>query len=117
MARLLSLLMILALVLTNGASVAAAVCQHADAQAHASALLSVDAETAADAQAEDRAARNALQKGTLVDAAAVQLAGFMLPPEVAVPAPVRTEPIKRHAADERVLANRAVSPLLEPPLA
>jgi hypothetical protein len=117
MARLISLLMMLALVLTNGASVAAAVCQHADGRAHAAAIASADEEAAAEARGEEAAAKAAMRKGTLADAAAVQLAGFMLPPQVSLRAPERSEALAHTRADRRAPANRAIRPLLEPPSA
>jgi hypothetical protein len=117
MVRLLSLLMMLMLVLTNAASVTAAVCQHADASAHIAARSSHDAEVAAQAHHEETGAKKAAQKSTLADAAASQLAGFTLPPEPALKAPAPSQRARKSFVDEPELANRALRPLLEPPLA
>lgn len=117
MTRLLSLLVMYAFVLTNAASVAAAVCQHADTRAHAFALHSPDREVAARARGEEAARKNVEQRGALADAAAVQLAGFILPSEPIALAPKSPERMRDRPHDESALTGRSISPLLEPPLA
>lgn len=116
MARLISLLIMLALALTNSSAVAAAMCQHVDAKAHAFALQSPNRDVAGAAINEEAAAA-ANKKGTLADAAAVQLAGFLLPSSPSIGAPRSIEPMSRAATHPARLASRTVSPLLEPPLA
>jgi hypothetical protein len=108
--------MMFALVLTNGASVAAAVCQHADARAHSSALYSGVEGVARQARNEETAAKRIAQKGTLADAAAVQLAGFMLPVEPRLSPPEASDDMGSRPLDEAKMATRELSPLLEPPL-
>jgi hypothetical protein len=115
-ARLLSLLMMLALVMTSGAAVPMAMCQHVDAGAHALALQSSESEVASVALAEESAAA-AASKSALADAAAVQLAGFLLPADIELPAPPSLSALSRPAVHPAKLASRAISPLLEPPLA
>ena len=117
MARLLSLLIAFALVFTSGPAVAAAMCQHADAHAHAAARASLNMEVAAEALSEEAAAAKTLQNSTLADAAAVQLAGYVLAAEPVIPAPEASEPMGHYAPEDPALANRASRPLLEPPLA
>lgn len=117
MTRLTSLLLMIALVITNGPAIASALCRHADAAAHAAALQSDDHGVAASAVEEDRAAAAASKKGMLADAASVQLAGFVTPSEPVLPLPLPTpSPIVR-AVDEDSPPGRALRPLLEPPLA
>ncbi len=117
MARLLSLLLVFALVLTNGAVVPAALCQHADAQAHAAALQSSDVGAASAALAEETAAVESSKKNSLAQAAAVQLAGFMLPADPALPLPAGHESSATHATEPIALSSLTINPLLEPPLA
>ena len=113
---LLALLIIFGLTISNGAGRAAALCQHADARAHAAALNSSDASMAAAASSEDSAAAAVGKDGALATAAAVSVASFILPAD-----PIRfptqlagaTEPFVRDAAR---LSGRSSPPLLEPPL-
>ncbi|WP_126173927.1 hypothetical protein [Altericroceibacterium xinjiangense] len=114
MARLLSLLIMLALAL-NGPAVAAAVCHHSSVHAHVLALQSADEQIAAEAIDEENAA--ATQKSALARAAAMQLAPFLLPEQPIVVTPQGTDTANRHAADPDELTGRAIRPLLEPPVA
>lgn len=117
MPRLLSLLLMFALVLTNGAAVASAMCQHVDAQAHARAKQSSYEAVAAVALSEEAAAVSTRMKVSLADAASVQLAGFIVPAEPFLPQPYSLEPARELAAEPLALPTLAVRPLLEPPLA
>jgi hypothetical protein len=117
MSRLLTLLIILALVATNGPAVAAAMCQHRDAGAHAAARQSAEASISVAALSEETAARAAAKSSSLSDAAAPLLAGYMLPDgppalpfRIIVPASTRLS----NAPEP---GGRSVRPLLEPPLA
>lgn len=116
MARLLSLLMMLALVLANGTAIASATCHHADFQAHVSARQSSDSNVSEAAFLEDGAAVAASKRGVLADGAAVQLAGFLVPagPSLAAPGSDVGASERPNAAPK--LAGRNLSPLLEPPL-
>ena len=114
---LLSLLIVLALTVSNGAALAAATCRHVDADAHAAARQSADAATAAAAATEESAAISIDNKGALADAAAVSLSSFILPSnEVEFPPRLRN-PVKNAVADAPPLSSRSLRPLLEPPLA
>ncbi len=116
-ARLLSLLMMLALALTNSSTVAAVLCQHADARAHAYALQSTDADTVAAALDEEAAVAAAGKKATLADAGTVHLAGFPMPVGPALTPPQRLDRADTPPDDPQRLATRSISPLLQPPLA
>jgi hypothetical protein len=112
-----SLLIMFAFVFTNGPAVAMAMCEHEDVRAHAAALQSSDDGASIVAQSEDTAARAAAKQGTLGDAAATLLGGYILPPAiVALPTHVG-ETLRQPAADRLRMASRSVPPLLEPPLA
>jgi hypothetical protein len=117
MARFVALLMMLVLVIANGPAVAAAICQHHDARAHAAAAASADAAISAEALGEETAAITAASDGALGDAAGTLLAGWLLPPQPSSLPLRRMEPLARIASQPVVLAGRSVPPLLEPPLA
>ncbi|MFN7000527.1 MAG: hypothetical protein ACK4ST_10935, partial [Elioraea tepidiphila] len=114
MPRLLSLLLILALAVTNGPAVAAAMCRHDDGRAHAAARHSADAAVAAAARGEEEAAQAALEKAPLGDAASGLLAGYVLPPDARVPAPRLVRREARETARAAPLHGRSPPPLLEP---
>lgn len=116
MTRIASLLLMFALVITNGPAIASAMCRHADARAHVSALQSADRGIAEAAAHEERAAASG-QKGTLADAASVQLAGFVTPAGPILHVPAAGAPQKPRAVDDADRSSRALRPLLEPPLA
>lgn len=116
MSRFLTFLILLALTFSNSAAVASVLCQHGDAQAHAAALQSHDAASAAEARSEDTAERSISDLASLADAAAASLAGYALPPEpISVPLHLRTLQ-HGHAGEVAPLSGRAISPMLEPPL-
>lgn len=116
MVRLLTLLIMFALAVTNGAAVTAAMCQHPDALAHAAARQSSDDKIAAQARSEDTAGAAASKKGSLSDAAA-SVSGYILPPgSLSWPARALGSMDRPSLAATR-LAGRSVLPLLEPPLA
>jgi hypothetical protein len=114
--RLFALLLMLALVLTNGAAATSALCQHVDAGAHAVARASPVEEIAAEARGEEMAAAKA-QEGTLTDAAGLQLAGFTMPTALVLDAPIASDLISDRLRDDPARYGRAISPLLDPPLA
>ena len=117
MVRLLNVLLMLVIVIANGPAVAAAICQHQDARAHAAAVLSADAEVSAEALNEEAAARSISVDGALGDAAGTLLAGYMLPPEPALSLPGSVGSTIGSMPDDRGSVGRSVPPLLEPPLA
>ena len=109
--------MMLALVLTNSAATAAAVCQHNSAEAHASARQSSETGIAAEAIIEETAAAAASKDGALADAAGLQLGGYVLPSDPVLPTPASLASAHQRSPDSAKAPSRAVSPLLEPPLA
>lgn len=109
--------MMLTLVLTNSAALAAAVCQHESAGAHASALESTQADIAAEAIAEEAAAAAAGKEGALADAGGLQLGGYVVPSDPFLPTPASPAIVHGRALDAAKRPSLAVSPLLEPPLA
>lgn len=117
MARLVTLLIILAFVVANGPAVAMAICQHGDARAHAAALQNHEADVSLAAQSEENAAKAASKAGSLSDAATTLLAGYILPPDSSSFPPRFAEPASRDVADASGPGSRSVPPLLEPPLA
>ncbi|MXP42056.1 hypothetical protein GRI75_10430 [Altererythrobacter soli] len=107
----------LTIAFTNSAAVASALCGHADALAHAAALASSNAEAAAQARGEDHAAAKVSQDSTLVDAASSQLASFTMPRAATIEAPENPGRANPRLRNDAALFGRAISPLLEPPLA
>ncbi len=99
----------------NGAGVAAAICQHEDARAHALALHSGDEKRAIGALAEESAAA-AEDDEALGAAAAVQLAGFLLPLGPSISLVRFPEFIGQPSRAPLALTSRSIAPLLEPPL-
>jgi len=117
MARLASLLIMFALVITSGPAIASAMCRHADAVSHASALQSTDRGVSAAAADEETAAAATGRKGTLADLASVQLAGFVTPAQPALYVPLARASLSLRAVDDDSPPGRSPRPLLEPPLA
>lgn len=115
MARLLSLLMIFALVVTQGSAMAAAVCRHENAQEHALARTSPDRAVAAVSLREDAAAAAASKKASHSDNGAGHWPPQLLPPKAEQP-PLRTvERARLRPTPQRALSSTAFPPLLEPP--
>lgn len=116
MVRLLTLLMIFALAVTNGAAVTAAMCQHGNSLAHAAALESGKRTVSQEAVGEEAAAKAISKKASFTDAAA-SVTGYILPANpLAFPMRVLDRPTKP-VVDAAGLASRSLRPLLEPPLA
>ncbi|HEX8062203.1 MAG TPA: hypothetical protein VF535_03215 [Allosphingosinicella sp.] len=117
MSRLLTLMMIFALVVAHGSSVAAAICRHQDGGAHVAALQSEDAAISAAAHGEESAAKAGSKKGAPADSSSVSWPSDMLPTP-GLPVPFRAgEPVERRPAATAVLVGASVRPLLEPPSA
>ncbi|HEY1606600.1 MAG TPA: hypothetical protein VGF77_13490 [Allosphingosinicella sp.] len=116
MSRLLTLLMTLAFLATQGASVEEAICRHGSGAAHELALHNVDKRIAAQASAEDDANSVIAKKGGLSHGDPVSPpADLLTPPSVALP--VRAVDRIRHAlTDAPAWAGLSIPPLLQPPL-
>jgi hypothetical protein len=108
--------MMLVLAVANGPAVAAATCQHKDAQAHAAAVQSADAHVSASAKGEEAATRASKLDRAMGDAAGTLLAGYIVPPEFALPCRALGSATV-HATYVKRLGSRSTPPLLEPPLA
>ena len=116
MARLLTLLMMLTLVVANGSAAADAMCRHRDAREHAIARQSQDAKVAAVALSEEAAAAVGSKSGTLGGSASVSLPAYMLPSPALTPAPLAAEPLPSPQRRAASLSGRSIRPLLEPPV-
>lgn len=117
MARLVTLLMIITLVVANGSAAAGAMCRHRDARAHAIARQSQDAKVAAVALTEEAAAAVASKKGALGSNASLSLPAYIVPGAALTPAPRTVEPMPRPQVESTPLPSRSIRPLLEPPVA
>lgn len=117
MARLVTLLMIITLVVANGSAAAGAICRHRDARAHAIARQSQVAEVAAVALTEDAAAAVISKKGALGSNVSLSLPAYILPRAALSPAPATVEPMPRPQVESTPLSSRSIRPLLEPPVA
>jgi hypothetical protein len=117
MARLVTLLMMIALVVANGSAAAGAMCRHRDARAHAIALQSQDAKIAAVALTEEAAAAVASKKGALGSNAALSLPAYILPGAALTAVLRAVEPMPRPQVESTPLPSRSIRPLLEPPVA
>ena len=117
MARLLTLLMMITLVVANGSAAADAICRHRDAHEHAIARQSHDARIAATALTEEAAAAMAAKKGALDGGASLSLPAYIVPSAALAPAPRAAEPLRGPRAEPLGLPGRSIRPLLEPPVA
>jgi hypothetical protein len=117
MARLLTLLMMITLVVANGSAAAGAICKHRDARAHAIARQSSDAKVAAAALTEEADAAAVSKKGALGSNVSVSLPAYILPGAALTPAPSAVEPARRPQLETTPLSSRSIRPLLEPPVA
>ena len=117
MARLLTLLMIITLVVANGSAAAGAVCRHLDARAHAIARQSEDANVAAAAMTEEAAADLASKKGALGATVSLAMPACILPDATLAAAPLKVEPMRPMQVESSPLTSRSIRPLLEPPAA
>jgi hypothetical protein len=113
--RLLSWLMILALVLGYGSSVSAAICQHRDLGGHEAARQSLDRKVAASALTEEAAAATGAKKGSTSASPVGSPIDMVAPAAPVVPLRV-AEPILRPLEDSPALAGISVRPPLPPPL-
>ena len=115
--RLLTFLMMMTLTIVSGTSIAAAMCQHQNAQEHAVALHGDDKGSAAVAQLEDTAGSVLSKRGALADAGAFSLPAFIIPDTSAEVRFSGTELQPLRPADVAKLASLSIAPLLEPPSA
>ncbi|MDB5694230.1 MAG: hypothetical protein JWO81_3293 [Alphaproteobacteria bacterium] len=116
MTRLLTLLMVIAFVVSQGTSFAASICRHQSPHAHALALQSHDQKIASQAFTEEAAGSVASKKGSPSDGGSPSPASDMLVP-AALAAPFHiVDTMRRHVTDAPGLAGISVRPPLPPPL-
>jgi hypothetical protein len=115
--RLLTLLMLLALVVGQGSTLAAAICQHQSLREHIAARQGPDRKAAAAALTEEAAASVAGKKGALGGAGAAAGPVLSLPPAPFALPPRLAEPVQVRIVDEPPLDGTSVRPLLQPPSA
>ena len=115
MHRLLTLLLMLALALANGPAMAAAMCAHADVDAHVSAREGGDGMAARAALAEEVAGKSVSRHKATPDSAAAALAGCILPSTPEPPFRLFCATAPPAQMDVAILAGRSEPPLLKPP--
>lgn len=117
MRRLLLLLMAIILGVTHAAAAPYALCRHVDAETHLVALDSSDPTVANEAHREE-AAKAAMKKvGSLSDNVSAALANGILPEQASLPRTFDQERASWLDAQAESLRDRAIAPLLQPPLA
>jgi len=117
MARLLTLLTILAMVLGQGSAMANAVCRHQNAREHVLARQSRDAAVAAVSQREDAAADAASKKASRSADGNSQWPAQLLPPAIEPAPALAAESPQYRTAHYAALPSATVQPLLKPPSA
>src|SRR5690349_18699099 len=110
MARFLTLLMIVVLMVANGSAVAGAICRHQDAREHAIARWSQDPRVVADALMEDAAAAVASRKGSPASVASLSLPAFILPSATLSTVPHAVEPMRGAERVSAPLPSRSIRP-------
>lgn len=116
MQRLLILILTVMFAATSAFATPMAVCQHADAHAHAMALRSTDSIAAAQAQGEE-IAQTAAKAHAMANATASALAGAILPAGPALLSQHADATLAPWPSDERLLTGRTDTPASPPPLA
>jgi hypothetical protein len=115
MGRLIRLFVVLAFMVTQVASIEAAICRHGSSLAHSAALRSHDKRVSAEAFDEDIAGSVAAKKGSLADSGSP--ASDMLVPDAFAPPLRPVERVRIRLANAPPLAGTSIRPLLQPPLA
>ncbi len=116
MHRLMHVLFVLAFAATSAVAAPLAVCQHADANAHAAALASSDASLGMAAQIEDRADAALEKRAPVAEVGAGTLAPVILPNIYSAMPRLMAQAIDWFADPPAELVGRSVLPLLSPPL-
>ena len=116
MLRLIALFLAFALMFNNGTTVALAMCQHADSQAHASARASADEQVSSSALAEEAAERSVSHSKASSDGSQASVVAFVLPSNgLSLSAP-HSEATAVLALNDRAPPSSSIPPLLRPPL-
>jgi hypothetical protein len=117
MARLLTLFMILCLVVTQGSSMAAAVCRHQSVREHVLARQSGNRQVAAVSLREEAAAAVASKKASPSADALGHVQAELLPSAIEAAPPSRSKTVPPRPARQAALASTTIIPLLKPPSA
>lgn len=117
MTRFLTFLMIFAVVVAHGSSVAAAICHHQSIGEHVAARQSLDRKVAAVSLHEEAAADVASKKGSQSAGASVHWPAEMLPANIQAEPFRVVEPVRFQQVAVSALSSASVRPLLEPPSA
>lgn len=112
--RLLSLMFALVLMLTNGAAVALAMCQHGSSSAHVAARQSSDIRESSAALTEEMAERSTSAQGTTADLLPTLLVALM-PESAVVPQKLQLASPADMPANQSAPPNRSTAPHLRPP--
>lgn len=115
MRPLFSLLILAALVLAQGTSLASSICRHGSLQAHMAARQSHDARAVAVAFAEEAAADTASKKGSASNADTGPLLTVLPPPSAPAAILFAGERLLPQATDRPALAGISPRPPLPPP--
>lgn len=110
------ILFVLAFALTSAIAAPFAMCQHADARAHAAALTSGDKSEVLSAQIEDSADAALEEQASLAEAAAGVLAAVLLPETAPSAFELGARGVAWLSAAPAKMVGRALRPLLTPPL-
>jgi hypothetical protein len=113
----LTLLMLVALVMGQGTSLANSICRHASVQAHVAALQSADSRKAASALAEESAGEAASKKGSTSNGASASVLAALLPPTPAAATMFPREKMAPRQTDRPRLVGISLKPPLPPPVA
>ena len=116
--RLIALLIAFALTFNNGTSVALAMCQHGDSQAHASARSSADQQVASTAMAEEAAERSVSHsKAAPSDGSTASVVAFVMASDGVTLSAPQSDSVGARPFDDRLPPSGSIPPLLRPPLA
>ena len=116
MLRFVALFIAFALMFNNGTTVALAMCQHADSQAHASARSSADEQVSSSAMAEDAAERSVTHSKAFADGSPGSFVAFVLASKGATLSAPKSGSLLALPSDERLPPSGSIAPLLRPPL-
>jgi hypothetical protein len=114
---LFTLLMLVALVMGQGTSLANSICRHASVEAHVAARQSADSRKAAVAFAEESAGEAASKKGSTSNGASGAVLAAMLPSTPAAAMIFPREKMLPRQTDRPRLVGISLRPPLPPPLA
>jgi hypothetical protein len=114
---LFTLLMLVALVMGQGTSLATSICRHASVQAHVEARQSGDSRKAAVAFAEETADAVAAKKGSASNSAPDLVQAALLPPSPSAAGIFPRETMLPPPTDRPRLAGISLRPPLPPPVA